>query len=251
MPGRLAKSTRDATPAVCSTAPTTQMWSAVHASPPPWGWRPAVSVGEQMPWAVPEIARGSWRSGRPVIVVIDDVHWAEPTASRPRSTTSIDWVRGAGSPPLPVRDQSCSSCRPGWGGGHAHVNSIVLPPLNDEHRPWPCSISISVTGQLSDSRAGSDSPDRGRQSAIRRATAVRSAARTPRGIKPARHPRDGSEACWRRGSIASGPGERAFIERAAVIGREFWPGSGGRAAAGRGARPFGLPAPAHAGAPGA
>ena len=51
-----------------------------------FGWADPSSA-EDASWAVRKLFEHR-RPDRPVVVVIDDIHWAEPTAPRPRSSTS-------------------------------------------------------------------------------------------------------------------------------------------------------------------
>ena len=181
------------------------------------GLAPAVSVGEQMPWAVRRLLE-ALASVRPVIVVIDDVHWADQPLLD-LIDYLVDWVR-APVLLLCLARPELLELRPGWGGGHAHVNSIVLPPLND-------TSALAMLDQHLGDRQLSDS---------QRARILRTAEGNPLFVEQLLQI-SAEDLDWDRdpqipGAIQAllsarldrlGPGERAFIERAAVIGREFWP----------------------------
>lgn len=180
------------------------------------GLAPAVSVSEQMPWAVRRVLE-ALAGERPVILVIDDVHWADAPLLD-LIDYLVDWLRAPvvllclGRPEL-------LEVRPGWGGGHTRVSSIVLSPLDD-----------AAALRLLDQRAGE------RQlSAVQRAQILVTAEGNPLFVEQLLQ-MSAEDPEWDRapeipGAIQSllsarldrlGPGERAFIERAAVIGREFW-----------------------------
>lgn len=181
------------------------------------GLAPAVSVGEQMPWAVRRLLE-ALASDRPVIVVIDDAHWADQPLLD-LIDYLVDWVR-APVLLLCLARPELLELRPGWGGGHAHVNSVVLPPLND-------ASALAMLDQHLGDRELSDS---------QRARILRTAEGNPLFVEQLLQI-SAEDLDWDRdpqipGAIQAllsarldrlGPGERAFIERAAVIGREFWP----------------------------
>jgi DNA-binding SARP family transcriptional activator/class 3 adenylate cyclase len=181
------------------------------------GLGPAESVGEQVPWAfrrvLEELARDS-----PLLMALDDVHWADQPLLD-LVDYLVDWVRAPVMIVCMARPELLE-VRPRWGGGHAHVSSVVLAPLDDE------SALLLLDHQLGDRRLSSP----------QRAQILRTAEGNPLFAEQLLQ-MSAEDPDWDRdaaipGAIQSllsarldrlGPGERAFIERAAVIGREFWP----------------------------
>ena len=180
------------------------------------GLAPAVSVSEQMPWAVRRLLE-ALAGERPVILVIDDVHWADAPLLD-LIDYLVDWLR-APVVLLCLARPELLEARPGWGGGHPRVSSIVLGPLDD-----------AAALRLLDQRVGER-----RLSAAQRAQILVTAEGNPLFVEQLLQ-MSAEDPDWDRnpqipGAIQSllsarldrlGPGERAFIERAAVIGREFW-----------------------------
>jgi DNA-binding SARP family transcriptional activator len=180
------------------------------------GLAPAVSVSEQMPWAVRRLFE-ALAGERPVILVIDDVHWAD-SPLLDLIDYLVDWLREPVLLLCLARPELLET-RPGWGGGHPRVSSIVLGPLDD-----------AAALRLLDQRLGER-----RLSATQRAQILVTAEGNPLFVEQLLQV-SAEDPDWDRtpdipGAIQSllsarldrlGPGERAFIERAAVIGREFW-----------------------------
>jgi DNA-binding SARP family transcriptional activator len=180
------------------------------------GLAPAESVGEQLLWAVRRLLEALSRE-RPVIFVIDDAHWAD-TPLLDLIDYLIDWLR-APVVLLCLARPELLEVRPGWGGGHPRVRSIVLGPLHD-------AAALRLLDHQLGERQLSDA---------QRARILRTAEGNPLFVEQLLQ-MSAEDPAWDRGaeipgaiqSLLSarldrlGPGERAFIERAAVIGREFW-----------------------------
>jgi DNA-binding SARP family transcriptional activator len=181
------------------------------------GLAPAESVGEQLPWAFRRVLEVLAGKG-PLVIVIDDVHWAEPPLLD-LVEYLVDWLR---APVLFVclARPELLDVRPGWGGGRPRVGSVVLAPLDD-----------AAALRFFDQQLGE------RQlSLAQRDRILRTAEGNPLFVEQLLQ-MSAEAPWWEResqipGTIQSlvtarldrlGPGERAFIERAALIGREFWP----------------------------
>ncbi len=183
------------------------------------GLAPAESVGEQLPWAVRRVLESLARA-RPLLLVVDDVHWADPPLLD-LIDYLVDWLRAPVLLVCTARPELLDA-RANWGGGHARVSSIFVGPLND-----------TAALRLLDDQVGQQ-----RLSPARRAQIVRTAEGNPLFVEQLLQ-LSAEDPAWDRdaevpGAIQSllsarldrlGPGERALIERAAVIGREFWPGA--------------------------
>ncbi|MBV9310653.1 MAG: AAA family ATPase [Solirubrobacterales bacterium] len=181
------------------------------------GLAPAESVGEQLPWAFRRLLE-AMAGRRPLLFVIDDVHWADaPLLDLVEYL--VDWCKAPvllvclGRPEL-------LEVRPTWGGGQAQVSSVVLGPL-DEAAAFRLLENQLGQRQLSDSQ---------------RAQILRTAEGNPLFVEQLLQ-MSAEDPAWEDdgqipGTIQAllsarldrlGPGERAFIECAALIGREFWP----------------------------
>ena len=85
---------------------------------------------EELSWALRKLLESLARR-RPVVVVLDDVHWAEP-ALLDTVDHVVEWARNV--PMLLVcsaRPEFLES-RPGWASGKPDATSVVLEPLNDD-----------------------------------------------------------------------------------------------------------------------
>jgi predicted ATPase/class 3 adenylate cyclase len=67
---------------------------------------------------------------RPLIVVLDDVNWAEPTFLELIEYVS-DWVRGAPLLVVCLARPELLDERPGWAGGKLNASSLLLEPLDE------------------------------------------------------------------------------------------------------------------------
>jgi class 3 adenylate cyclase/DNA-binding SARP family transcriptional activator len=166
---------------------------------------------EEIAWATRKTLEALAQS-RPLVVVLEDLHWAEPTfldlvehvASL--STDAPILVVGLARPEL-LED------RAGWGGGLANASSISLEPLGEEE-------ARALVANLD---AGADAERvvgiaEGNPLFLEQIAAARAEASdyedlpvppTIRALLAARLER-------------LGPGEQAVLERAAVVGKEFY-----------------------------
>ncbi|MFD2093625.1 ATP-binding protein [Blastococcus deserti] len=85
------------------------------------------SRAEEVPWAVRKLFESLARR-RPLVVVIDDLHWAEPTLLDLVEHVA-DWSREAPILLLCLARPELLDVRPGWGGGKLNATSILLEPL--------------------------------------------------------------------------------------------------------------------------
>jgi tetratricopeptide (TPR) repeat protein len=172
---------------------------------------------EQIPWAFRRLLELVARE-RPLELVIEDTHWAAP-ALLDLIDYLVDWVKA----PLLLLNTARPELlegRPAWGGGQPRVSSIVLGPLSDDD-----------AGSLLDHRLGDRRLSRSERSVI-----LETADGNPLFVEQllamsAENPwwdREREIPGTLRSLLAAridrlGPGERAYIERAAIVGREFWP----------------------------
>ncbi|HET9671711.1 MAG TPA: tetratricopeptide repeat protein, partial [Actinomycetota bacterium] len=78
-------------------------------------------------WAVRKLLEHLARE-RPIVVVFDDIHWAEPTFLDLIDHLS-DWTRDAAVLVLCIARAELLEIRPGWAGGKLNATSILLEPL--------------------------------------------------------------------------------------------------------------------------
>ena len=172
---------------------------------------------EQVPWAFRRLLELLARE-RPLELVIEDTHWAAPGLLE-LIDYLVDWVKAPVLLLTTARPELLES-RPAWGGGHPRVSSIVLGPLNDDD-----------AGSLLDHRLGD-----GQLSSSERSVILDTADGNPLFVEQllamsTENPwwdREREIPATLRSLLAAridrlGPGERAYIERAAIVGREFWP----------------------------
>src|SRR4051794_15492927 len=82
---------------------------------------------EEACWAVRKVLEALGRQ-RPVILVVDDLQWAEGTFVELVEYIA-DWARDAPLLLLMMARPELLDTRPGWGGGKANATSVLLEPL--------------------------------------------------------------------------------------------------------------------------
>jgi class 3 adenylate cyclase/tetratricopeptide (TPR) repeat protein len=89
------------------------------------GDEPAVSSTEEIPWALRKLLE----SLAPIVVVFDDIHWAEP-AFLDLIEHVADLSRAAPILLLCLARPELLEHRPGWGGGKLNATTVLLEPLS-------------------------------------------------------------------------------------------------------------------------
>jgi class 3 adenylate cyclase/tetratricopeptide (TPR) repeat protein len=92
------------------------------------GEEQAVSAGEEIPWAFRKLLEAAAASS-PVVVVFDDIHWAEPTFLDLIEHVA-DLSREAPLLLLCLARPELLDRRPGWGGGKFNATTVLLEPLS-------------------------------------------------------------------------------------------------------------------------
>jgi class 3 adenylate cyclase/tetratricopeptide (TPR) repeat protein len=87
-----------------------------------------VSAGEEIPWAFRKLLEAAAAS-TPVVVVFDDIHWAEPTFLDLIEHVA-DLSREAPLLLLCLARPELLDRRPGWGGGKLNATTVLLEPLS-------------------------------------------------------------------------------------------------------------------------
>jgi class 3 adenylate cyclase/tetratricopeptide (TPR) repeat protein len=91
-----------------------------------FGWSPPGATEDAF-WAVRKVLEHLARE-RPVVVVFDDIHWAEPTMLDLIEHVA-DWTRDAAVLVVCLARPELLDIRTGWGGGKMNASSILLEPL--------------------------------------------------------------------------------------------------------------------------
>jgi class 3 adenylate cyclase/tetratricopeptide (TPR) repeat protein len=89
---------------------------------------PAVAPDEAF-WAARRVLESLARL-RPLVLVVDDLHWAEPTFVDLVEHVA-DWARDAPLLLLIMARPELLDTRPGWGGGKPNATSVLLEPLGE------------------------------------------------------------------------------------------------------------------------
>jgi DNA-binding SARP family transcriptional activator/tetratricopeptide (TPR) repeat protein len=88
-----------------------------------------LSGAEERFWAVRTFFEALARQ-RPLVLVFDDIHWAEPTFLDLVDHIA-DWTRDAPLLLVCVARPELLDARPHWGGGKLNATSVLLEPLSD------------------------------------------------------------------------------------------------------------------------
>ena len=90
----------------------------------------ASSITEEAFWAVRKMFESLGRD-RPLVVIFDDIHWAEPTLLDLIENIA-DWANDAAIMLLCLARPELLEARPGWAGGKVNASSIRLEPLQED-----------------------------------------------------------------------------------------------------------------------
>ena len=129
---------------------------------------------------------------RPLVVVFDDIHWAQPTFLD-LVEYLVDWTRDVPILLICLARPELLDVRPGWGGGKVNATSILLEPLSRPESDELIRNLASVALAELDQADGSPMPARATLSSSRRCSRSRSRA----------EPRQTSWSCRRRSTRCS------------------------------------------------
>ena len=93
------------------------------------GLTPPTAPAEEIFWAVRKLLESQARD-RPLVVIMDDIHWAEPTLLDLIEHVA-DWSRDAPILLTCLARPELLDQRPTWGGGKLRASSILLEPLTE------------------------------------------------------------------------------------------------------------------------
>ena len=94
------------------------------------GLAEVTAASEEIFWAIRKFLESQARD-RPLVVVMDDIHWAEPTMLDLIEHVA-DWSRDAPILLICLARPEFLDHRPNWGGGKLHATSILLEPLTED-----------------------------------------------------------------------------------------------------------------------
>jgi len=174
---------------------------------------------EETFWAVRRLLETIARSG-PVVVVFEDIHWAEPTL-----LALIDhlanWIRDSPVVLLCLARPELFDDRPGWGrAGRSDAITIDLGPLDADESDALLGAQPGSSGLSPAIRRTVRETAEGNPLFLEQIAAMVAERGAPSGNLPVPLT---IEAVLVARLDGLGPGERAVLERAAVTGREFWP----------------------------
>jgi class 3 adenylate cyclase/tetratricopeptide (TPR) repeat protein len=94
------------------------------------GAAPGVAPSDEIFWAVRKLFAATARR-RPLVVVVDDIHWAEPTLLDLLDHVA-EWTRDAPMLLLCIARPELLEGRPDWAGGKRNATTIHLEPLSEQ-----------------------------------------------------------------------------------------------------------------------
>ena len=112
------------------------------------GGEEVASRADEVPWAVRKLLE-SLAASRPVVVVLDDLHWAEPTLLDLVEHVA-DWSRDAPILLLCIARPELLDARPGWAGGKMNATSILMEPLSSVES---AELVANLLGHIGDGEA--------------------------------------------------------------------------------------------------
>ncbi len=104
-------------------------------------------AAEEIGWAVRRFLEGLAQQ-RPLILVFDDLHWAEP-GLLDLIDQITDWSRDAPILVIAMARPDLLDLRPGWGGGKLHASTVALEPLSAEESS-SLIANLLAGGQIDD-----------------------------------------------------------------------------------------------------
>jgi len=173
--------------------------------------------GEETFWAFRRLFEALARE-RPLVLVFEDIHWAEPTLLD-LIEHMADLTREAPILLLCLARLELLEERPTWAGGKLNATSILLGPLG-ENESEALLDNLSAGAVLARStRSRISATAEGNPLFLEQLLALHAEAGVPEGelaIPPT------IQALLAARLDRLGPGERAVVECAAVVGKEFW-----------------------------
>ena len=181
----------------------------------------------------------AWRSfftalaaDAPAVIVIEDIHWADPVLLDMLETLA-DRVEGPALFMCPSRPD-LTARRPAWGGGRRSMSAIALDPLSTDEAQHLIEMLLTVDdlptavhATMVRARRGQPVLPGGDHQAVDRRRLARARGRplgTPRRRSPTSRYPTPSRRCSPPRIDLLDPGDKRILQSAAVVGRVFWPG---------------------------
>jgi len=153
---------------------------------------------------------------RPLVVVLDDLHWAEPTFLDLVEHVS-DWSREAPMIMVVVARPELLDARPTWAGGKLNATSILLEALSEDESERLIDARLTDPRFTPDVRRRVVDAAEGNPLFVEQMLAM--AGEDGTNGEPAVPPTIQALLAARLERLP--PGERATVERASVVGKEF------------------------------
>ena len=154
---------------------------------------------------------------RPLVVVFEDVHWAEPTFLDLVEHVA-DWSRDAPIFLLCLARPELLEMRPSWAGGKLGATSVLLRPLTDtesgvliDHLQGAVALPVAARTKIAEAADGNPLFAEQMVAMVAEGGSVGEIEVPPT-----------IQALLAARLDLLGPDERAVIERASVIGKRFW-----------------------------
>jgi predicted ATPase/class 3 adenylate cyclase len=180
------------------------------------GRDPVAGSSEETFWAVRRLFQALARR-RPLVVVFEDIHWAEPTFLDMIDHLA-DWSRDAPIFLLCVARPELLEKRSGWGGGKLNATSLTLQPLTEteanaliDHLTGEAELPDAARRQIAEAAEGNPLFVEQMLAILTEDGDELEIPPTIQGLLAARLDRLSAE-------------ERAVLERASVVGKRFWEG---------------------------
>ena len=158
---------------------------------------------------------------RPLVLLFEDIHWAEPTFLDLLEHVA-DWTRDAPIFLLCLARPDLLDERPLWAGGKLNATSILLEPLTEDDAEALIDALLGEATLEPATRVRVREAAEGNPLFVEQILAMLAedgARAGPFDIPPT------IDALLAARLDRLGPSERAVIERASVVGREFWVGA--------------------------
>ncbi len=177
----------------------------------------ATATNDEIFWATRRLFEAVARR-RPLIVVFDDAQWAEPALLKLIDNVA-DWARDAPILIVTLARLELLDLRPAWGGGKLNATSILLESLTAAESARLLSNLRSARGLGNDVRERIVRRSEGNPLFIEQIVGMLAEDGEP-SLELKIPPTIGAVLAARLDRLL--PAERVVLERASIVGQEFW-----------------------------